>query len=428
MNINFKKYIVFWLSQSVSQLGSAMTGYALILWVYTIKHSALTVSLMSFCNYVPYIVVSLFAGTFVDRHSKKKIMLVSDGIAAICSALVLLLNFGSGLQIWHIYLVNAVIGFMNAFQGPASSVAIGRIVPKEKLVNVSGMNSFSTNLTMVLTPVLAAFLYALGGLKFVLIIDLTSFVIAFLVLLFLIFIPEYTEVGKQNDSIFAGCKEGYVFLIQNKGIFMIVVTMALLNFFSRLTYENILSPMVLARSGDNAMALGVVNAVMGIGGIVGGIIVSAGKISKDNMKMIYVSAALSFLFGDLLMGIGRNPVMWAVAGLAASLPIPFINAGQNVVLYKKVPDEMQGRVFAVRNAIQFSTIPIGILMGGFLADYVFEPFMMSENSAASVLQLLVGRGQGSGMAVMFLCTGLLGCLFSLISYRRKEIQELRNID
>lgn len=428
MKNNFKKYIVFWLSQSVSQLGSAMTGYALILWVYTIKHSALTVSLMSFCNYVPYIVVSLFAGTFVDRHSKKKIMLVSDGIAAICSALVFLLNFGGGLQIWHIYLVNAVIGFMNAFQGPASSVAIGRIVPKEKLANVSGMNSFSTNLTMVLTPVLAALLYALGGLKFVLIIDLTSFAIAFLVLLFLIFIPEYTEVGKQNDSIFAGCKEGYVFLIQNKGIFMIVVTMALLNFFSRLTYENILSPMVLARSGDNAMALGAVNAVMGIGGIVGGIIVSAGKISKDNMKMIYVSAALSFLFGDLLMGTGRNPIVWAVAGLAASLPIPFINAGQNVVLYKKVPDEMQGRVFAVRNAIQFSTIPVGILLGGYLADYVFEPFMMSESSAASFLRLLVGQGQGSGMAVMFLCTGLMGCLFSLISYRRKEIQELRKVD
>ena len=428
MKNNLKKYIVFWLSQSVSQLGSAMTGYALILWVYTIKHSALTVSLMSFCNYVPYIVISLFAGTFVDRHSKKKIMLVSDGIAAICSALVLLLSFGGGLQIWHIYLVNAVIGFMNAFQGPASSVAMGRIVPKEKLTNVSGMNSFSTNLTMVLTPVIAAFLYALGGLKFVLIIDLTSFAIAFLVLLFLIFIPEYTEVGKQNDSIFAGCKEGYVFLIQNKGIFMIVVTMALLNFFSRLTYENILSPMVLARSGDNAMALGVVNAVMGIGGILGGIIVSAGKISKENMKMIYVSAALSFLLGDLLMGVGRNPVMWSVAGLAASLPIPFINAGQNVVLYKKVPDGMQGRVFAVRNAIQFSTIPVGILLGGFLADYVFEPFMMSESFVASVLQLLVGRGQGSGMAVMFLCTGLMGCLFSLIFYRRKEIQELREID
>ncbi len=61
MDNKFKKYIVFWLSQSVSQLGSAMTGFALILWVYTVNHSALTVSMMSFCSYVPYIIVSLFA-------------------------------------------------------------------------------------------------------------------------------------------------------------------------------------------------------------------------------------------------------------------------------------------------------------------------------------------------------------------------------
>lgn len=425
MNLNLKKYIIFWLSQSVSQLGSAMTSFALILWAYTINNSALTVSMMSFCNYVPYIIVSLFAGAFVDRHSKKKIMLLSDSIAAACSVIVLILAVCNGLQMWHIYLVNGIIGVMNAFQAPASSVAIGRIVPKDKLVNISGMNSFSSNLTTVLTPVLASALFAVSGLRVILLIDLGSFAVAFLVLLFLISIPE-SETGDENrSSVLAGCKEGFVFLAHNRGIFMVVLTMALLNFFSRLTYENILSPMILSRSGNNSMALGIVNAVMGIGGIVGGIIVSTGKLSKDKVKMIYVSAVISFLFGDLLMGAGRNVVAWSVAGLAASLPIPFINAGQNVIFYSKVPDEMQGRVFAVRNAIQYSTIPIGILLGGVLADYVFEPFMASDCVVASALRLVVGEGKGSGMAVMFLCTGILGSLFSYMSYRRKEIQNLR---
>lgn len=427
MNTRFKKYVIFWLSQSVSQLGSAMTSFALILWAYTRSSSALTVSLMSFCSYVPYIIVSLFAGTFVDNHSKKKIMLAADTAAALCSAGIFLLYLGGGLQIWHIYLVNAVIGFMNAFQSPASAVAIGRIVPKEKLANVSGMNSFSANLTSVLTPVLAAFLFALDGLRLILIIDLGSFVFAFLILLFVISVPETESGEQQKKSVFAGCREGFAFLRQNRGIFVIILTMALLNFFSRLTYENILSPMILARSGNDSTALGIVNAVMGIGGIVGGIIVSAGKLSKDNIKMIYVSAAASFLLGDLLMGIGQSPVMWAVAGLAASLPIPFINAGQNVILYRKVPDEMQGRVFAVRNAIQFSTIPVGILLGGFLADYVFEPYMLQENPFTSFLHALVGGGAGSGMAVMFLCTGICGSIFSYLSYRRKEIQDLRQL-
>ena len=424
MKQDFNKYIIFWFSQAVSQLGSTMTSFALILWAYTQNGSAMTVSLMSFFNYVPYIIVSLFAGTFVDNHSKKKVMLVSDSIAAVCSAAVLVLSVSGWLHIYHIYMVNFVIGFMNAFQGPASAVAVGKIVPKKKLAQVSGMNSFSGNLIAVMSPVLAASLFALGGLKILLFIDLASFVFAFSILLIVIQIPEDLHDKAEKKSIFEGCSEGYRYLRDNRGIFTIIITMALLNFFSRLTYENILSPMILARSGNDSIALGVVNAVMGVGGIVGGIIVATGKFSKNNVKMIYVSAMFSFLLGDVMMGAGRNVVFWAIAGFAASFPIPFINAGQNVILYQRVPEQIQGRVFAVRNAIQFSTIPLGILLGGFLADYVFEPFMLTENTVSSFLHRIVGRGAGSGMAVMFLCTGVLGCLFSLVSYRQKEIQKM----
>ncbi len=424
MNNNFKRYIIFWLSQALSQLGSSMTGFVLVLWAYTQNNSAMTVSLMSFFNYVPYIIVSLFAGAFVDNHNKKKILLLSDSIAAICSVAILVLNTRCCLQIWHIYLINFIIGFMNAFQGPAASVAIGKIVPKEKLTQISGMNSFSNNLVTVLSPVLAASLFALGGLKLILIIDLCSFVFAFLVLLFVLKIPENIPQKLEKKSMFAGCTEGLLFLRSNKGIFMIIITMALLNFFSRLTYENILSPMILARSNNNSVVLGVVNAIMGIGGIIGGIIVSTGKLKRSSIKMIYISAIISFLLGDIMMGVGRNVIIWSLGGLAASLPIAFISAGQMVILYRYVPEEIQGRIFAVRNAIQFSTIPLGILLGGFLADYVFEPFMMTETPITKVLHLIVGTGAGSGMAVMFLCTGVLGAIFSFVSYQQKAIKDL----
>lgn len=424
MKINFKKYIIFWISQSVSQLGSSMTSFSLILWTYTQNGSAMAVSLMSFFNYMPYILASLFAGTFVDKHSKKKIMLVSDTVAAVCSALVFTLDIGNGLQIYHIYMINFIIGFMNAFQSPASAIAAGKIVPREKLAQISGMNSFSGNLITVISPVWTASLFALDGLKFILLIDLSSFLIAFSVLLFVIAIPEDEYKNSEKKSLFAGCTEGYDYLKHNRGIFTIIVTMALLNFFSRLTYENILSPMILARSANNSIVLGIVNAIMGVGGVLGGIIVATGKYTKNSIKMIYISAMISFLLGDVMMGAGRNVIFWSIAGFAASFPIPFINAGQNVILYQKVPENIQGRVFAVRNAIQFSTIPLGILLGGFLADYVFEPFMMTENAVTKFLYLLVGKGAGSGMAVMFLCTGLLGSLFSLVSYRQKEIRNL----
>ncbi|WP_099467641.1 MFS transporter [Konateibacter massiliensis] len=425
MNINFRKYIIFWISQSVSQLGSAMTSFALILWTYEQTNSAMAVSIMAFCNYLPYIAVSLFAGAFVDRHSKKKIMIVSDAAAAVCSLTVFLLSSYDLLQIWHIYVVNGIIGFMNAVQSPALSVATEKMVPKGKMAQVSGMNSFSTNLITVLTPVIAAALFGLGDLKIILGVDLFSFTVAFFILLFYIHIPEKEADRKHHETALAGCKTGFRFLLENKGLLAIIVTIAVLNFFSRLTYENILSPMILSRSGNNNATLAMVNAALGIGGIVGGILVSSGKLARNHIKMIYVSAAISFLFGDVLMGLGRNTAAWCVAGLAASVPIPFIIAGQNVILYKKIPSEMQGRVFAVRNAIQFSTIPIGILLGGFLADYVFEPFMQSESNLANGLSYLVGNSSGSGMAVMFLCTGICGSAFSLFFYKRRIMRDLQ---
>ena len=183
--------------------------------------------------------------------------------------------------------------------------------------------------------------------------------------------------------------------------------------------------MLLARSGGNDNILGIVSGLLGVGGIAGGLYVSFFELPKNSIKIIYFSAALSFIMGDLLMGLGQNVWLWCIAGLAASVPIPFVSAGQTVIIYNHISTKMQGRIFAVRNAVQYVTIPIGILLGGFLADYVFEPFMQSDKPLALLMQKIVGTGAGSGMAVMFLCTGILGCATSILWYRNGEIRKLK---
>lgn len=126
------------------------------------------------------------------------------------------------------------------------------------------------------------------------------------------------------------------------------------------------------------------------------------------------------------MGLSQNVYLWSIAALAASIPIPFVLAGQRTIMYNAVPQNLQGRVFAVRNAMQFFTIPIGILLGGFLADNVFEPFMSTNKSGlAEFLRKLVGSGSGSGMAIMFLCTGILGFTFSILLYNNRNISKYK---
>jgi len=125
-----------------------------------------------------------------------------------------------------------------------------------------------------------------------------------------------------------------------------------------------------------------------------------------------------------MMAAGKTVFLWSAAAVAASFPIPFIMANQNAILYRRIPTAMQGRVFAVRNAIQFGTIPVGIILGGYLADHVFEPFMDSGSSLSGMLEKIVGSGAGSGMAAMFLCTGICGFSVSLASCFNREIKKL----
>jgi len=183
-------YIIFWLSQAVSQLGSSMTSYALIIWSYKQTHSAMSVSIMTFCSYLPYVLISIFAGSFVDKHTKKRILMISDTIAACCSIGVFVLLGFNALQIWHIYIVNAIVGFMNAFQSPATSVAIGIMVPKDKYEQASGMDSFASNLVTLVAPMLAGLILSFSNLGVIVFIDLITFIFATVILAFLVEIKE----------------------------------------------------------------------------------------------------------------------------------------------------------------------------------------------------------------------------------------------
>lgn len=419
-NNQYRVFILFWATQSVSQMGSAMSGYALAMWAYFKAHTAMSVSLLTFCYYVPYVAASFFSGPVIDKYRKKFIMLLADSIAALCTLIAFVLWRSGALQLWHIYVINAVIGMMNAFQAPAESVTIGLLVPADKQAKASGMDSFAGNLVTVVSPVLAASVYGTAGLGGVFLADFVSFLFASSVLLLYLSIPE-AESGRRQSAAFsplAGIRDGLRFLRQHTVLWNLILTMAVMNFFSRLTYENILSPMLLARSGDNTVVLSIVSAVLGLGGLVGGLALTFGKRTYDPIKMVYWSAMISFLCGDLFMGIGRNVYVWCAAGIAASVPIPFILAGQRVLLYRDVPLKIQGSIFSVCNAVQYSAIPIGILLGGFLADHVFEPFMQSNAPMAQILRRIVGAGNGGGMAVMFLCTGTLGFLFCVFSYQK----------
>ena len=181
-----KDFLILWSTQGISQLGSSITAFALTLWLYENTGSALSTAALTICTYVPYVLMSIFAGALTDRFDKKKTMLVCDVFAAMCTVIVFVLFQTDSLMVWHLYALNAVSGLMNTVQQPASEVAMTLIIPEKHYQKTSGLCSLSRSLISILNPLIATALYSFTGLNGVIAVDLGSFLIAFLALLFLL--------------------------------------------------------------------------------------------------------------------------------------------------------------------------------------------------------------------------------------------------
>lgn len=415
-----KSFIILWLTQSFSTLGSAMTNFALVIWLYGESGSALSAALLTVCSYAPYVIMSIFAGALSDRWNKKAVMLVCDSIAAVCTVSVLVLLKTETLQAWHLYVLNAANGLMNTVQQPASDVASTLLTPEKHYQKTSGMRSFSNSLVTILTPVFASSVIAFAGIDAVIAFDLTTFAIAFLVLLLFIRIPEPEKKKISSENLLQTAMDGLRCLQTNKGIFWLIMFMASINFIASI-YEAALPAMILSLADETA--LGIVNACVGIASFAGSFIAMAAPAPKNRVKVICSCLLFSMSTENFLLAFGKNTLIWSIGALLGWLFIPLMNANMDVIMRTKIPAEMQGRVYSARNTLQFFTIPIGYFLGGLLVDKVFEPFMAGL-SKENILAEIFGEAKGSGAALLFFVIGVLGVAVCLIFSNVRHIKNL----
>ena len=417
-----RTFLLLWVTQSFSALGSAMTSFALVVWSYQQQGSALTTSLLSICSYAPYVLFSIFAGALSDRWNKKAIMLASDSFAAACTLTVLLLFRAGRLEIWVLYIVNALNGLMNTMQQPASDVAISLLTPQKHYQKVSGLRSFSNSLVTILAPVLATALLAAAGLQAVIFFDLGTFAAAFLTLAGWIQIPKAREGTSPAEPPLRAARQGLRYLKENRGILHLILFLAIINFTASI-YNAALPAMLLSRQGAGEPALALVNTFAGIATMGGSVLVSIAPPPKSRVRVIFNSLLFSMSTENFFLAFGRSTPIWCLGAVLGWACIHFMNANMDVLLRTRIPIDMQGRVYAARNALQFFTIPLGYFLGGLLIDQVFEPFMATQSSG-SFWAALFGTGKGSGAALLFFVIGMTGMLSCLPFYRDRHIRAL----
>lgn len=417
-----KSFLILWITQSMSALGSAMTNFALVIWLYSESGSALTTAMLTVCSYAPYVVMSIFAGALSDRWSKKAIMLICDSFAAACTVVVFVLLKTDNLEVWHLYILNGLNGLMNTIQQPASDVAVTLLTPEKYYQKTSGMRSFSNSLVTILTPIFATSVVAFAGVDAVIAFDLISFLLAFVALLFFIRIPKMQRTSDNKLGILQSAKSGLAYLKTNQGILWLILFLAAINFIASI-YNAALPAMILSRENGGETVLGIMNASVGIATLAGSVMVTLIPAPRSRVKVICNSLLLSMSTENFLLAFGKTHIVWCAGAVLGWLFIPLMNANMDVIFRTKIPTEMQGRVYSTRNTLQFFTIPLGYFVGGLLVDEVFEPFM-TQVSVDGVLAGLFGNGKGSGAALLFFVIGIAGVVVCLVFRRIRYIWEL----
>ena len=418
-----KNFLILWSTQSISQLGSSVTAFALTLWLYEQTGSALSTAALTICSYAPYVLMSIFAGALTDHFDKKKTMLVCDVLAVLCTIVVWVLFRSNYLMVWHLYALNAVSGLMNTVQQPASEVAMTLIVPQEYYQKTSGLRSLSRSLISILNPLIATALYSFVGLTGVIALDIGSFAIAFAALLFFVKIPQRKSEGK--ESVLKLAKEGLVFLKDNPMIMTLILFMSGVNLVAS-AFDATLPGYVLPNPKGGQTILGIVTSCSGIAMIIGSLVVSVLPKPKDRVRVVYITMLFSLGSENLLLAFCREPVLWCIGQIIGWVLVPVMSANLDVIFRSSIPVELQGRVYACRNTLQFFTIPIGLFLGGFMVDQVCEP-LMAAYGKLPILTTLFGAGKGSGAALMMFLLGVGGILICIITGRKlKQYQYIEN--
>lgn len=407
-----RSFLILWSTQSFSALGSSMTSFALIVWSYQQQGSALTTAILSVCSYAPYVLMSIFAGALSDRWNKKATMLVCDSLAAATTLIVLLLLQTQRLGLWHLYGLNAINGLMNTVQKPAADVTVSLLTPQKQYQKVSGMQSFSNSLVNILAPVAASAFLALFGIQAVILFDLMTFAVAFLVLLFFVEIPPMTAENPSSESVLQSAKAGLRYLWDHRGILDIILFLAAINFTASI-YHAALPAMLLSRNGGSEVALGVVNMVTGLAMVAGSILTSFLPAPKSRVRVICNTLLIAMSTENFFLALGQSLPVWCIGAVLGWVCIPIMSANLDVLLRSNIPIAMQGRVYATRNTLQFFTIPIGYFLGGVLVDRVFEPFMAAQPTG-SFFSAVFGQGKGTGAALLFFVIALIGVLTCLL--------------
>lgn len=383
-----RDFLITWAGQSISMFGSRVSYIAWIWWVLDKTDSPAATAMMGIAAALPSLILGPIAGAYVDRMDRRKVMFWTDLINALIFASAAYLLFTDMLQVWQAYLFAAASATALAFHRPALQSSIPNLVPEEQLTKANSMYQISRGFCGIVGLSLGGVLVGFIGVAPTLWLDAFTFAVAGASLVLVsIASPKPGQVENWR-IILQDTASGFRFLFGRKSLFYLVLLFALINF--------LLAPMGVLFSlmsknvfQTGSEGFGALNAAISVGVLLGGCLTAFLK--KFRRQGLWILLGL-LATGVLLTLFGMSTsLMFALVVLAVmGVFVAVINVFESVIFQSRVPNELQGRVFAAQFAVCDGLQPISLgLIGGILM-YVSTPTVLIVSGIAVILASLAG--------------------------------------
>jgi MFS family permease len=419
-NQSFLSFSLIWFGQVISLTGSGLTSFGLGIWIYQQTGQATSFAMTLFFAILPVLLLSPLAGILVDRSDYRMVMILSDTCAALSSLAIALLLSQGALQLWHIYLAAAINSACGVFQHPAYTALTSQLVTTAQLGRTNGLLQAGFAAADILSPMIAGALMLTIGLNHIILIDFITFAVAIITLM-AVRLPVRSGLTRlapvslhSPAAMLREIAPGWLFIVTRPGLIGLLIFFALSNFASGIIGA-LLIPMLMTFTTANV--IGTIITIAGSGMLAGSLFLSAWGGPAKRIKAVI---GFELLKGLAIMGIGWQQQVWLVAASAAiaHFTIPLVNGLNQAIWQAKVPQAIQGRVFALRSMLAKCMLPVAFLIAGPLADRVLEPLMLRPPDLLAVF----GNGPGRGMGVVFFMMGSLIILTAVTALLIPPIQ------
>jgi DHA3 family macrolide efflux protein-like MFS transporter len=411
--LEFRNFALFWLGQSVSEIGTRLTGFGLSIWVYQNSHNVTQVSLVIFFTTLPGVVITPLVGALVDRWNRKWIIVFSDLAAALVTLGLALLLLTNNLQLWHTYVTAFLTSVCGSFQFTAKAAALPMMVPREQIGRANGLIQFSTAVGQLAAPIIAGVLIANLQLQGLLLIDFSTYVVGLLTLLFIqIPQPETNTTPDEGSNIINDLIYGWE-NISSRSFLLILLAFMTIYFFVNGMTTVLINPLILSFS--SATTFGSVMSIAGCGMIAGSIIMSIWGGGTKSVSPLFLFSALN---GIGLVIAGIKPLIPTIAfGIFLSFfTLPIVLSTNGAIWQNSVNPKVLGRVLSLFNTVTGLGFAFGNLSASPLVDGILEPMLSADGALANTVGKLVETGEGRGIGFLMIIQGLLVFITSVSLY------------